>query len=62
MGRGISRIWVLGWIDRVDGGRGRWRFRISVSANIEVADMISMPQMTAGVIDMRGRSILAYRQ
>jgi hypothetical protein len=53
---------VVGWIDRVEGGNGRWKFRISVSANIEVADKISMPQMTAGVIDMRGRSILAYRQ
>jgi hypothetical protein len=51
---------VVGWIDRVEGGNGKWKFRISVSANIEVADMTSIVQnMAAGVIDMLGRSIVA---
>ena len=60
VGRGISRIWVDVWIDRVEGGKGRWKFRISVSANIEVADKTSIAQqMAAGVIDMLGRSIVA---
>jgi hypothetical protein len=63
MGRGISRIWVLGWIDRVEGGKGRWKFRISVSANIDVADMTNIAQtMVAGVIDIRARSIVASRK
>jgi hypothetical protein len=54
---------VVGWIDLVEGGRGRWIFRISVSANIEVADVINIGQkMTGGVINIRGRSILAYRR
>ena len=58
--RGMSRIWVVGWIDRVEGGRGRWKFRISVSANIEVADKTSVAQKTAaGVMNIRGRSIVA---
>ena len=63
MERGISRIWVVGRIDRVKGGRGRWKFRISVSANTEVAVKTSIAQrMVAGVINMQGRSIVASRK
>ena len=52
-----------GWIDRVEGGRGRWKFLISVSANTEVADMTSIAhKMAAGVIDILGRSIVASRR
>jgi hypothetical protein len=51
---------VVGWIDRVEGGKGRWKFRISVSANTEVAEKTSIAQkMAVGVIDMLGRSIVA---
>jgi hypothetical protein len=59
VGRGISRIWVVWWIDRVEGGRGRWKSRISVSANTVIADMArNARKTTAGVMDMRGNSIV----
>ena len=62
VGRGISRIWVVGWIDRVEGGRGRWKFRISVSANTEVTVMTSIAQKPAVIMVIGGRSIVASRK
>jgi UPF0288 family protein (methanogenesis marker protein 3) len=59
VGRGISRIWVVWWIDRVEGGKGRWKFRISVSADTVIADMARNANKTAaGDMDMRGNGIV----
>jgi len=60
--RGMSRIWVVGWIDRAKGGRGRWKFRISVSANTEVTDMTSIAQKPAVIMVIGGRSIVVSRK
>lgn len=47
------------WIERVERGRGRWKFRISVSANTVIADMARNARKTAaGVMNMRGNSIV----
>lgn len=54
----MSRIWVVWWIDQVEGGRGRWKFRISVSAITEIADTTNRIKCTAGLMASRARSML----